>query len=114
MMNNKDLFTSLLLRPARATSVRAEAHRLSLAQGADLWYAGGGAFNNTVFGYPGRPSGGKTDLATLLDLGADRGLGPVTMVSVYVGTVLAGDVVRNVHPSANAGHFLYLEMTRRF
>jgi hypothetical protein len=114
MMNNKDLFASLLLRPAKATSVRAEAHKLSLASATDLWYAGGGAYNKTVFGFQGRPSGGKDDLATLLDIGADRGFGPLTTIGVYVGTVLAGDVVKNVHPAADDGHFIYLEMTRRF
>lgn len=114
MMNNRDLFTSLILRPLRATTVRAEAHRLSLTEGRDLWYAGGGAFNRTVFGYQGRPSGGRTNLATLLDLGIDRGFGPLTTVSGYVGTTLAGDVVRNVHPAADNGSFVYLELTRRF
>ncbi|MEO8561510.1 MAG: alginate export family protein [bacterium] len=114
MMNNRDLFASLLLRPATATSVRMEAHKLSLTSATDLWYAGGGAYNKTVFGFQGRPSGGKDDLATLLDIGADRGFGPVTTIGAYVGTVLAGDVVKNVHPSANDAHFLYLELTRRF
>jgi hypothetical protein len=114
MMNNRDLFASLLLRPARATSVRLEAHKLSLTQSADLWYAGGGAYNNTVFGFQGRPSGGKRNLATLLDLGADRGIGPVTSVSAYIGTVLASDVVKFVQPTASDGHFIYLELTRRF
>ena len=114
MMNDRDLFASLLLRPAKATSIRAEAHKLSLASATDLWYAGGGAYNKTVFGFQGRPSGGKRDLATLLDIGADRGFGPLTTVGFYVGTVLAGDVVKNVHPAADDGHFIYLEMTRRF
>jgi Alginate export len=114
MMNNRDLFGSLLLRPAKATSIRAEAHSLSLSSATDLWYAGGGAYNKTVFGFQGRPSGGKRDLATLLDIGADRGFGPLTTIGAYVGTVLAGDVVKNVHPAASDGHFVYLEMTRRF
>jgi hypothetical protein len=113
-MNNRDLFASLLLRPARATSIRAEAHRLSLASASDLWYAGGGAYNKTVFGFQGRPSGGNDELATLLDIGADRGFGPLTSIGAYVGTVLAGDVVKSVHPAADNGHFIYLEMTRRF
>lgn len=114
MMNNKDLFASLIVRPLKATSVRAEAHRLSLASSADLWYAGGGAFNKTVFGYQGRPSGGRSNLATVLDLGVDRGFGPLLTVSGYVGTTLAGDVVKNVHPAADNGTFAYLELTRRF
>jgi hypothetical protein len=114
MMNNRDLFGSLLLRPARGTTIRTEAHKLSLTNGADLWYAGGGAYNATVFGFQGRPSGGKTKLATLVDVGADRAFGPVTSVGAYVGTALVGDVVKNVHPNTGDGRFVYLEMTRRF
>lgn len=114
MMNNRDLFASLLLRPAKATSIRTEIHRLSLTQGADLWYAGGGAYNKTVFGYQGRPSGGKEKLATVIDLGADRGFGPMTNVGVYLSSVLANDVVKFVHPNAESGRFVYVEVTRRF
>lgn len=113
MMNSRDLFASLLLRPVRATTVRTEAHRVALTEPGDLWYAGGGAFNKTVFGYQGRPSGGRRNLATLLDLGIDRAFGPMNM-GAYIGTVLASDVVRAVHPNTRDGHFIYAEMTRRF
>jgi hypothetical protein len=114
MMNNRDLFASLLLRPARGTSVRAEVHKLSLAHANDLWYAGGGAFNETVFGYQGRPSGGQRDLATLADVGADRAFGPLLNVGAYVGMVFGSDVVQSLHPAGENGRFLYLEATHRF
>ena len=114
MMNNRDLFGSLILRPAKGTSVRTEVHRLSLTKPSDLWYAGGGAFNKTVFGYQGRPSGGKTNLATLADIGADRAFGPLLNVGAYVGRAFGRDVVKSVHPAGDDGTFLYLEMTRRF
>ena len=114
MMNNRDLFASLIVRPARATSVRAEVHKLTLTESADLWYAGGGAYNKTVFGYQGRPSGGKTSLATLADIGADRAFGPVTTVGAYFGMVFGSDVVKSLHPAGKDGRFLYLELTRRF
>jgi hypothetical protein len=114
MMNNRDLFGSLILRPAKGTSVRTEVHRLSLTRSNDLWYAGGGAFNKSVFGYQGRPSGGQSSLATLADLGADRAFGPQLAVGAYVGHVFGGDVVQAVHPSGANGTFVYLELTRRF
>ncbi len=114
MMNNRDAFASLLLRPARATTVRTEVHRLSLARANDLWYAGGGAFNENVFGYQGRPSGGRRDLATLADVGAERAFGPLFNVGAYFGMVFGGDVVKTLHPAGEDGRFLYLEMTRRF
>jgi hypothetical protein len=114
MMNDRDLFSSLILRPARGTSVRTEVHKLSLTESNDLWYAGGGAFNKAVFGYQGRPSGGKRNLATLADVGADRAFGPLLNVGAYFGMVFGGDVVKSLHPSGSDGKFLYLEMTRRF
>jgi hypothetical protein len=114
MMNDRDVFGSLIVRPARATTVRTELHSLSLTTSKDLWYSGGGAFNKTVFGYQGRPSGGKSGLATLADLGADRGFGPVTTVGAYLGRVFGGDVVKSLHPAGSDGTFFYLELTRRF
>jgi hypothetical protein len=114
MMNDRDLFSSLILRPAKGTSIRAEAHKLTLTEPNDLWYAGGGAYNRTVFGYQGRPSGGKRNLATLADVGADRAFGPLLNVGAYFGMVFGGDVVRSLHPDGADGKFLYLEMTRRF
>ena len=114
MMNNRDLFGSLVLRPARATSVRTEVHSLSLTESNDLWYAGGGAYSKTVFGFQGRPSGGKSALATLADIGADRAFGPVTSVGAYAGKVFGRDVVKSLHPAGSDGAFLYLELTRRF
>jgi hypothetical protein len=114
MMNDRDLFTSLILRPAKGTSVRTELHSLSLTESSDLWYAGGGAFNKTVFGYQGRPSGGKSHLATLADFGADRAFGPLLNVGAYFGMAFGGDVVKALHPAGEDGKFLYLEMTRRF
>ena len=114
MMNNRDLFASLILRPARGTSVRTEVHRLSLTRANDLWYAGGGAFNESTFGYQGRPSGGERNLATLADVGAERAFGPLLNVGAYVGMVFGGDVVKALHPGGEDGRFLYLELTRRF
>ena len=114
MMNNRDLFSSLILRPARGTSIRTEVHRLSLTETSDLWYAGGGAFNESAFGYQGRPSAGNRKLATLADVGADRAFGPLVNVGAYVGMVFGSDVVRALHPAGADGKFLYLELTRRF
>jgi len=114
MMNNRDLFTSLILRPARGTSVRTEVHRVSLTRANDLWYAGGGAFNASAFGYQGRPSGGQRNLATIADIGAERAFGPLLNVGAYFGMAFGGDVVKALHPAGKDGQFLYLELTRRF
>ena len=114
LMNNEDAFAQLVLRPDARTTLRTDFHRLRLTQPADLWYAGGGAFDEEVFGYQGRASGGMRDLGTVVDLSLDRQLGALTSVTAYVGRVQGGDVVSRLHPSGSDGNYLYLEVTRRF
>jgi hypothetical protein len=41
-------------------AVRADLHWLQLTSKNDLWYQGGGAFDNKVFGYTGRPGNGSS------------------------------------------------------
>ena len=62
-----------------------------LTERTDLWYAGGGAFDDQVFGFQGRPSGGERELASLLDLSVDRAFGPRT-ATLYLGNVDGGAV----------------------
>jgi len=69
MMNNRDAFIQLLLKPHSRTNIRMEYHRLRLAEGADRWYSGSGAAQDTgtSSGFTGRATGGSTDLGSSLD-----------------------------------------------
>ena len=71
MMNNEDFYGTLNLRPASKLALRSEVHALRLANAADLWYSGGGAFQPQTFGYTGRPSNGSRGLANVWDISAD-------------------------------------------
>ena len=42
----------------------------AVTEGRDLWWSGGGAQNDDLFGFAGMPSGGRRDLAHLVDLSA--------------------------------------------
>ena len=64
MMNNRDVFGELQLRPSKKISVRSDVHSLRLANRNDLWYSGGGAFQPWTFGYTGRPSNGAPRVAS--------------------------------------------------
>lgn len=112
LMNNEDLFAQLLLRPAAGrVTLRADVHRLRLAEANDLWYGGSGAFQRRgSFGFGGRPSGGHRDLATLADLSVDCTVRPWWNVYAYVGHAFGGRVVRASY-AADAATFAYLEMT---
>jgi hypothetical protein len=75
LMNLEQAGASLVLRPHARLTFRSDAQALRLAVPADLWYAGGGAFERGSFGYAGRPRrrrGGR--LASLADLSADARL----------------------------------------
>jgi hypothetical protein len=113
MMNSKDAFTELILRPKRVT-VRSDIHVLRLADPADLWYSGGGAFQATTFGYTGRPSNGQSTLGTLYDVSADVTLTPHVGVGGYVGYAAGGLVTQAIYTSGNAVHLAFLELNLKF
>jgi len=112
MMNSKDAFGELVLRPKRVT-IRSDIHVLRLADPADLWYSGGGAFQATTFGYTGRPSNGQSTLGTLYDLSADVTLTPHVGVGGYFGYASGGLVTQAIY-SGNAVHLGFFELNLRF
>jgi Alginate export len=112
-MNLQDVFASLVLRPDPRVTLRGDVHALRLSDGADLWYSGGGAFEDETFGYAGRPGGGRRGLATLVDLGADFRVRPWATVSAYVAGAYGGDVIRAIYPGGGDGRLLYLEVELR-
>src|SRR5205807_3269856 len=67
MMNNRDSFGILTLRPCASVTVSSEFHALRLSNPNDLWYAGGGVFQPWTFGYTGRAAGGRKSLGNLYD-----------------------------------------------
>jgi hypothetical protein len=113
LMNLRDAFASVQLRPGSRFALRAEAHALRLSESRDLWYAGGGAFERETFGFAGRPSGEDRELAMLYDIGVDVGLGSGLSASAYAGFVEGRDVIENIHPLDARARLLYLELNYR-
>jgi hypothetical protein len=113
-MNLSDAFVSVILRPDPDVTVRAEYHDLELSEAADLWYAGGGAFDRRTFGFAGRPSGGSTDLAGVTDLEVSWKLSDRTSLTFYQSYARGGDVVRFTFPDGPHANFGYVEATHRF
>ena len=117
LMNNEDLFVQLRLKLHKRLSLRSDVRYLRLSNPGDLWYTGGGAFQQTTFGYAGRPTGSKKELGELLDLSLDYNLTRNTILGLYASHVRGGRVAANVypqngpHPGAN---LFYLELTQRF
>jgi len=113
MMNSKDAFGELILRPKRVT-IRTDIHALRLADSSDLWYSGGGAFQAATFGYTGRPSNGQSTLATLYDVSADVTLTPHLGVGGYFGYANGGLVTQAIYGGGNAVHLGFFELNVKF
>lgn len=117
MMNTEDVYGQLKLKPHTRLSLRADVHHLRLSNGNDLWYSGGGAFQEGTFGYTGRPSGGRRSLGTLFDVSVDVTVTPTTTFTVYAAGVRGGGVQSFIYPAGGnnpTSRFVYAELTRRF
>ena len=114
MMNMRDAFGEVMLRPGKAVTVRADAHALRLANANDLWYSGGGAFQPATFGYTGRASSGNTALAALYDISADYAVNSRLSLTAYYGQAPGRAVAQAIYPTDATLHFAYLEVNTRF
>jgi hypothetical protein len=114
LMNNENAFVQLRLKPHAKLALRADAHHLRLGNPRDLWYVGGGAYQQQTFGFVGRPSGGNKTLGALFDVSLDWSATPRTGLTFYFGGVRGGGVPKNIYPDGRNARFGYLELTRRF
>ena len=109
LMNNIDAGTELILSPLSSLESRTTMHALWLSSSSDRWYAGGGAFNNNLFGYTARPSFGKSYLGTELDTGLSWRLNEYVVLSVFAGHFFGGSVVAANFPQGRGETFGYCE-----
>jgi hypothetical protein len=114
MMNNEDFYGSAAFRLPRAVAVRSELHALRLANAADLWYAGGGAFQSNTFGYTGRATGGARSLANVWDLSVDIPLRYGFSVTPYYARAWGKAAISRIFPAGTTAQFGYVETTYRF
>jgi len=117
LMNNEDLFGQFRLKPHTRLTLRADVHHLRLSNARDLWYVGGGSFQDKSFGYIGRPSGGNKSLGIAFDLSADFNVTQTTVLTFYASGVLGGAVQGFIYPAGGnkpAARFAYFELSQRF
>ena len=88
--------------------------RLDLASAADLWYSGGGAFQEQTFGYTGRPSSGQKSFMAVFDFSGDYQFDPQTTFTLYVAHASGRAVVQHIFPGGPKANFAYVELNRRF
>lgn len=111
MMNLDDAMGQLVLNPLSKVEIRASIHGLWLNSRSDLWYSGGGAYNNSIFGYAGRPSFGNDYLATLADCQITWNANRYLAVQLYYGHAFGGSVVGSIYPAGREGDFGFIQTT---
>jgi hypothetical protein len=114
MMNNRDVFGELMLRPSKKVAVRSDVHSLRLANRNDLWYSGGGAFQPWTFGYTGRASGGQSGLANLYDVSTDYTVSAHVAVGLYYAHASGKLVVQSIYPAGPSANLGFIELTFKF
>lgn len=113
--NSNDQFAMLVDNPTKKIELRSDLHFLQLASNNDLWYQSGGAFDNKVFGYVGRPANGHSSFATLYDISSDYAITPSFSLNVYYARAMGKSVIQALFPvgPANA-NFGYLELVYKW
>jgi len=114
LMNNTDGFVQIIDKPAKQLTLRADLHWLQLTSAHDLWYLGGGAFDNKVFGYTGRPANGKTSLASVPDISADWQATKTIGLNFYYAYAQGKTVVASIYPANRNMQFGYVEFVYKW
>ncbi len=114
LMNNQDAFAELALKPHAKLTIRSDFHWLRLANSADLWYQGGGAYQPWTFGFSGRTSNGNRWLAKLFDLSADWQFNAKLTVGIYYAHAHGAHVVESIYPLGKNANLGFAELTYRF
>jgi hypothetical protein len=113
-MNNRDGFVQIIDRPGKSIEMRADLHWLKLTSNTDLWYSGGGAFDNKVFGYTGRPSNGFSSLASFVDLSSDWQATSHLAINFYFTQTYGRSVISAIYPAGATERYGYIEMVYRW
>ena len=114
LMNLTDEFVQVIDRPNKKWDLRSDLHWLQLTSKKDLWYQGGGAYDNKVFGFTGRPSNNHSSFNNLFDISSDWHATPHLDVNLYYGHAWGKTVVQKIYPAGQTAQLFYLELIYRW
>jgi Alginate export len=114
LMNDTDEFVQVVEKPADKLEFRCDLHWLQLTSDKDLWYQGGGAYDNKVFGYVGRPANGQTSFASLVDISADWQVTKRIALNFYYAHVWGKSVIERIYPVDQNAQYGYVELVYHF
>ncbi len=113
LMNDEDVFVQLIANPFTRASVRVDYHWLRLTEPRDLWYGGGGATNDRVFGFSGIPALGRRELAHVVEVALDAKLHERVAANAYYGHAFGQGVVGATFDGKD-GSYGYVEVILRY
>jgi hypothetical protein len=114
MQNSNDQFVQIVDNPMKKIEVRTDLHFLQLASNADLWYQGGGAYDNKVFGYTGRPANLHSSFASVFDISSDYAVTPSFNLNLYFAHSVGKSVVGAIYPTGHTATYGYLELVYKW
>jgi hypothetical protein len=114
MMNSKDEFVQLVDKPSSKIDLRSDLHFLQLTAPSDFWYQGGGAFDNKVFGYTGRPGNNHSSFASLFDISADYALTKQLSLNAYYAHAFGKTVIATIYTTHHDSNYGYFELVYKF
>ena len=114
LMNTTDDFVQVIDRPVKPVEIRADLHWLDLTSSHDFWYQGGGAYDNKVFGFTGRPANNANSLASLADISADWQVAKTVALNFYYAYAQGKTVVAAIYPTNRNMQYGYLELVYRW
>ena len=114
LMNNTDDFVQFIDKPAKKIELRSDLHWLRLTSAKDLWYQSGGAFDNKVFGYVGRPGNNHSSFASLADISADWQATGSLAVNFYYAHAWGKSVIAAIYPVDRIAQYGYVELVYKW
>jgi len=114
LMNSTDEFVQVMDKPVKRVALRSDLHWLQLTSARDLWYLGGGAFDNKVFGFVGRPSNGVTSLASVFDASANWQATSHVGLDFYYACAQGKTVAAAIYPTDRNMQYGYVEFDYRW
>ena len=109
MMNINDAMAQLVLNPLANLEIQSSLHGLWLDAKKDRWYSGGGAFDNRIFGYAGRPGNGYGYLGSLADCQATWKMNSHFALQLYYGHIFGGSVAGSIYPAGREADYGYIQ-----
>jgi hypothetical protein len=114
MMNTRDAFGELVLRPSSKLNIRTDIHSVALASNKDLWYSGGGAYQPWTFGFTGRPANGHNGFGTLYDVSADYTIDKHLTLGAYFAHLTGKLVTQSIYPNGKDANLGFIELVGKF